>query len=55
MSFTGLFIILATVLFAPFKVKKIEEELEIFLFIMGCLTVTITAQWRLSLIEEALV
>ncbi|MDD5611313.1 MAG: DUF1646 family protein, partial [Candidatus Omnitrophica bacterium] len=41
--------------FAPFKVKKIEEELEIFLFIMGCLTVTITAQWRLSLIEEALV
>ena len=35
MVFLGLFFILAIVLFAPFLIKKIEEELELFLFIMG--------------------
>lgn len=55
MPFTGLFAILVTVLFAPFRVKKIEEELEIFLFVMGCLSVTITSQWSMSLVKEALV
>ena len=51
----GLFIILAMVLTLPFSVKKIEEELEFFLFAMGCFAVTITAQWNIHLIEEALV
>jgi len=55
MVFTGLFIILAIVLFAPFFIKRIEENLEIFLFVMGCIAVTITAQWSAPLIEEALV
>ncbi len=55
MVFTGLFIILAIVLFAPFLVKKVEENLEIFLFVMGCAAVSITSQWDLPLIEEALV
>lgn len=53
--FFGLFIILALVLVAPFLVKKIEEELEIFLFVMGCLAVTITAGWSGLLVEEALI
>lgn len=41
------------VLLLPFLVKKIEEELELFLFFMGCLAVTITTQWNAHLIKEA--
>lgn len=55
MVFVGLFIILVSVLCGPFFVKKIEENLETFLFIMGCIAVTITSQWRMSLVEEALI
>ncbi len=54
MVFAGLFIILIIVLCAPFLVKKVEEELEIFLFCMGCIAVTITAQWDIHLLKEAL-
>lgn len=54
MILIGLFIILAIVLLAPFSVKRIEEELEIFLFVMGCIAVTVTSQWTRGLIEEAL-
>ncbi|MDD4899053.1 MAG: DUF1646 family protein [Candidatus Omnitrophica bacterium] len=49
----ALFVILGVILVAPFSVKRIEEELEIFLFIMGGVTVTITSQWSAHLIEEA--
>jgi predicted cation transporter len=55
MVFTGLFAILAVVLFAPFLIKKVEEELEIFLFVMGTVAVSITSQWSVPLIEEALI
>ena len=55
MVFFGLFVILAVVLFVPFLVKKAEEELEIFLFMMGCIAVTITSQWSASLAKEALI
>ena len=55
MVFLGLFVILGIVLCAPFSVKRIEEELEIFLFVMGCIAVTITSQWGIPLIKEALV
>jgi predicted cation transporter len=55
MIFIGLFGILAIVLFAPFLVKKVEEELEIFLFMMGCVAVTITYQWDVHLLKEALI
>lgn len=34
--------------------KKIEEELEVSLFIIGCIAVTIASQWSMSLIKEAL-
>jgi len=55
MAIAGLFVILVIVLFAPFLIKKAEEELEIFLFAMGVIAVTITSQWHLSLVEEALI
>jgi len=54
MVLIGLFIILAIVLLVPFSVKKIEEELEIFLFAMGIIAVTVTSQWSRGLIEESL-
>lgn len=55
MEITGLLIILVLVFLLPFIFKKVEEELEIFLFIMGVISVTITMQWNLHLIKEALV
>jgi predicted cation transporter len=55
MIFSGLFVVLAVVLLVPFLVKKIEEQLEIFLFIMGCVALTVTLQWSMALIEEALI
>jgi len=55
MIFIVLFIILAIVLIAPFSVKIIEEELEIFLFVIGCIAVTVTSQWSGFLIKEALI
>jgi predicted cation transporter len=54
MIFLGLSIILAIVLIAPFSIKIIEEELEVFLFVTGCIAITITSQWSGSLIKEAL-
>jgi predicted cation transporter len=51
----GLFMILAAVLTLPFVVKKVEENLEAFLFTMGIIAVSITEQWSWSLAGEALV
>ena len=53
-SIVLLFSILLLVLLLPFLVKKIEENLEVFLFIMGILAVTVSSLWALPLIEEAL-
>jgi predicted cation transporter len=50
-----LFAILLLVLFLPFLVKKVEENLEIFLFAMGLLAVTASFQWAWPLVIEALV
>jgi len=55
METTGLLIILVFVFVLPFVIKKVEEELEIFLFIMGILAVSITKQWSLHIIEEGLI
>lgn len=54
MVFAGLYAVLLAALCVPFFVKKVEEELEIFLFILGCCAVTITSQWNTHLIKEAL-
>ena len=53
--FIALFVILAAVLTLPFRVKKVEENLEAFLFAMGLLAVSVTGQWSWSLAGEALV
>lgn len=51
---TGLFIILALVLILPFRVKKVEENLEPFFLVMGILAVTISGLWSYELVIEAI-
>ena len=51
----GLIIILFMVLFLPFLVKKVEHNLEVFLFLMGIAAATISGMMNLSLIEKALI
>lgn len=65
----GLFIIFLLVLIGPFKIKIIEQNLEVFLFICGVLALTISGYvhlvddkgaiietgWRMPIIEEALI
>ena len=50
----GLFTILALVLFLPFKIKIIEQNLEPFFLVMGLAAMTISGLWSLSVIEDAL-
>lgn len=66
----GLFVIFLIVLLGPFLIKKIEHNLEVFLFAMGILAVTLDTAllsvtsdvadeilpiWNLGLVEKALV
>jgi predicted cation transporter len=51
----GLIIIVGLVLVLPFLSKRIERQLEAFLFVMGALAVTISGLWSWHLIEKALV
>ncbi|HEX7628268.1 MAG TPA: DUF1646 family protein [Candidatus Methanoperedens sp.] len=65
----GLFIIFLIVLIGPFKIKIIEQNLEVFLFICGVLALTISGYahlvdaagkiietgWRIDIIKEALI
>jgi predicted cation transporter len=51
----GLAVIVGLVLVLPFLVKKVEKQLEAFLFVMGCLAVTISGLWSWHLVKEALV
>jgi len=50
----GLTLIILAVLILPFSVKKVEEELEIFLFLMGIIAVSISKIWSGYLIIEAI-
>jgi predicted cation transporter len=59
----GFFIIFLSVLLGPFKVRIIEENLEIFLFVCGVAAMTISGfvklpgaetGWRMEIIKEAL-
>ncbi len=54
LTVVGLGVIMALTLILPFSVKKAEEELEAFLFIMGLSAVTISGLWSPGLLEEAL-
>jgi len=49
----GLGLVALAVLVGPFTVKKIEHNLEAFLFVMGVLSVTIAGVWEMNLVEEA--
>jgi predicted cation transporter len=49
----ALLVILLAIFILPFVVKKIEEELEIFLFVMGVIAVTVTARWDPGLVTDA--
>ena len=49
----GLFGIFLLVLLCPFFIKKVEEQLEAFLFVMGVSAVTIANAWHLELVIEA--
>ncbi len=51
----GLIGVMGMVLFLPFFSKKVEEELEIFLLIMGVLSVSLAGLWSGALIHETLI
>jgi predicted cation transporter len=38
----GLLMILLAIFILPLTIRKVEEELEIFLFVMGVIAITIT-------------
>ncbi|HZK66353.1 MAG TPA: DUF1646 family protein [Chloroflexota bacterium] len=49
----ALFVIFLLVLILPFKVKRVEENLEAFLFVMGAASVTVTSKWSFDLVKLA--
>jgi predicted cation transporter len=49
----ALFFIALLVLIFPFKIKIVEQNLEVFLFIMGAAAVTVTSKWSMDLIMMA--
>lgn len=50
----GLGLVLALVLVLPFAVRRVEEELELFLLSAGLLAVSLSHQWAGSLVSAAL-
>lgn len=50
----GLLVIAVAVTLLPLFIKKVGENLEIFLFVMGVAAVTVTSQWSVLLLVEAL-
>lgn len=50
----GLLIILVLVLFLPFTVKKVEHNLEYFLFVMGILAALVGGEFNVELLLHAL-
>ncbi|NLO22679.1 MAG: DUF1646 family protein [Syntrophomonadaceae bacterium] len=55
MVIIGLIVILILVLSLPFLFRKVEENLELFLFIMGIGAAIISSKMNLELVHEALV
>lgn len=53
-ALAGLALIMALVLLLPFSVSRVEEELEAFLLLMGCLAVGVSRAWTGRLAVEAL-
>lgn len=52
---SSLALIMALVLLLPFSVKRVEEELEVFLLIMGCAAMTVSGLWNWHIVKESLV
>ncbi len=50
----GLAVIMALTLALPFSVKRVEDDLEAFLFVMGMAAVSVSGLWSLHLVHEAL-
>jgi predicted cation transporter len=50
----GLALVVLSVLVLPFRVKKIEQNLEPFFLVMGVIAVTISGLWNWELAKEAL-
>jgi predicted cation transporter len=51
----GLALVMGLALALPFSVKRVEEELEAFLLVMGLTAVSISNVWSVRLVREALV
>lgn len=51
----GLLALIAVVLTLPFFSRRVEKQIELFLFIAGVLSVTIAGRWSWPLVHEALV
>lgn len=49
----GLGAVILLVLVLPFTIRKIEEEIEVFLLVMGTAAVTISGSWSLHLVWNA--
>ncbi len=49
----ALFVIFLVVLIFPFKIHMVEKNLELFLFVMGALAVTVTGMWTPDLVQLA--
>lgn len=50
---SALFAIFLLVLILPFRVKRVEHNIELFLFIMGAAAVSVTGKWGWDLIKTA--
>jgi predicted cation transporter len=50
----GMIVVAAAVTLLPLLVKRVGQELEIFLFVMGIIAVTVTQQWSVGLVLQAL-
>ena len=55
MLMIGLLIIFAIVLLGPFLNKKIEANLEAFLFVMGVVSATLSSAWSAEVIHEGMI
>mgnify|MGYP001765523006 CR=1 FL=1 len=53
-TFLFLAVIIAAVLLLPFSVKRVEEELEAFLLVMGAAAMTVSGAWSWHITAEAL-
>lgn len=50
----GLIPIFLAVLLGPLLIKRIEQNLEVFLFLMGICAVAISRSWHIGIVEEAI-